>query len=165
MNRNQTKNLLLVITLAAIAGCATSQSTVVKDVVGPELAPPHKTISSGQGQLVVYSALEVVDQVSSDFPTHASYKIYDANGKLLRRVDNRSGSFYQSPAEVSLPPGEYKVEAPVTNHGLVTVPVIIKENETTTLDLEGAHFRQHKPTGAGQWVRLPSGEVIGMRAP
>jgi len=28
-----------------------------------------------------------------------------------------------------------------------------------------SHFHQHKPTGAGQWVRLPSGEVIGMREP
>ena len=48
---------------------------------------------------------------------------------------------------------------------VVTVPVVIKENETTTLDFDGNHFRQKSPTGAGQWVRLPSGEVIGMRAP
>jgi hypothetical protein len=167
MNMNQTKNLLLVITLAAVAGCATSQSTiVVKDPVGPDLVPPRKLAApAGQGELVVYSALEVVNPVSSDFPTHAAYTIYGADGKLFQRVDNRSGSFYQSPAIVVLPQGEYTVKAPVANYGVVTVPVVIKENETTTLDFNGGHFRQKKPTGAGQWVRLPSGEVIGMRAP
>ena len=162
---NPTKNLFCIILVAAFAGCATPPAIVVNDPVGPDLAAPRKIVTSGQGQLVVYSALEVVDQVSSDFPTHAAYEIDLPNGKLFKRVDNRSGSFYQSPAAVSLPPGEYKVKAPVTNHGIVTVPVVIKQNETTTLDLDGGHFRQHKPTGAGQWVRLPSGEVIGMRAP
>ena len=161
---NPTKNFFFVIAVAALAGCATHSTVVVNDPVGPELAAPRKIVTSGQGQLVVYSALEVVDQVSSDFPTHAAYEIDLPNGKLFKRVDNRSGSFYQSPAAVSFPPGEYKVKAPVTNDGLVTVTVVIKENETTTLDLDGGHFRQHKPTGAGQWVRLPSGEVIGMKS-
>jgi hypothetical protein len=41
--------------------------------------------------------------------------------------------------------------------------VIIKEKETTTVDLEGSNLPQHKPTGAGQWIRLPDGQVIGMR--
>jgi len=119
----------------------------------------------GHGQLVVYTALEVVNPVSSDFPTHKAYAIYHPDGKLFERVDNRSGSFYQSPASVTLPQGEYTVKAPVANYGEVSVPIVIKENETTTLDLNGGHFRQKNPTGAGQWVRLPSGEVIGMRAP
>ncbi len=167
MNSNHTKNLFLVVALAAFAGCAAPQSTVVvKDAVGPDLAPPRKLVApAGEGQLVVYSALEVVNPVSSDFPTHAAYAIYRSDGKLLERVDNRSGSFYQSPATVTLPQGEYTVKAPVANYGVVTVPIVIKENETTTLDFNGGHFRQKKPTGAGQWVRLPSGEVIGMRAP
>jgi len=167
MKINPTKNLFLAIALTAFAGCAMPQSTVVvKEPVGPDLAPPRKLVApAGQGQLVVYSALEVANPVSSDLPTHAAYSIYGANGKLFKRVDNRSGSFYQSPATVVLPQGEYTVKAPVANYGLVTVPVVVKENETTTVDFNGGHFRQKKPTGAGQWVRLPSGEVIGMRAP
>ena len=167
MNMNQTKNLLLALALAAFAGCAAPQSTVVlKDPVGPDLAPPRKLVApAGHGQLVVYTALEVVNPVSSDFPTHKAYAIYHPDGKLFERVDNRSGSFYQSPASVTLPQGEYTVKAPVANYGEVSVPIVIKENETTTLDLNGGHFRQKNPTGAGQWVRLPSGEVIGMRAP
>jgi hypothetical protein len=162
---NMIKNSFCIIVVAAFAGCATKSNVVVDQTVGPDLAPPRIKISASQGQLVVYSALEVANTANSDFPTHAGYEIYDANGTLLRRVDNRSGSFYQSPAAVPLPSGEYKVKAPATNHGLVTVPVIIEEGKTTTLDLDASHFRQHKPTGAGQWVRLPTGEVIGMRQP
>jgi hypothetical protein len=103
--------------------------------------------------------------VNSDFPSHSSYDIYDPDGKIVRHVDNRSGQFYQGAATVSLPEGKYLVKAQATNHGLVSVPVVVREGETTTLDLDASHFRQHKPTGAGQWVRLPSGEVIGMREP
>lgn len=160
---NQIKNSFCILLLAAFAGCATRSSVAVNDTVGPDLAPARINLSNGQGQLVVYSAVEVVDAVGADFPTHAGYEIDDANGKFIRRVDNRSGSFYQTPASVPLPPGKYKIKAPATNYGLVTVPVVIKENETTTVDLDSTHFRQKKPTGAGQWVRLPTGEVIGMR--
>jgi hypothetical protein len=162
---NPIKSSFCILLIAALAGCATQTPEIVDQPVGPDLAPSRISLKNGQGQLVVYSALEVANPAGSDFPTHAGYEIDDANGKMVRRVDNRTGSFYQTPESVSLPPGEYKVKAPATNHGLVTVAVIVKENETTTLDLDGSHFRQHKPTGAGQWVRLPSGEVIGMRQP
>lgn len=159
------KQSLFILLVAAIAGCATRSSKVVNEPVGPDLARPKINLSQGHGQLVVYSALETVNPVSSDFPTHTSYDIYGADGKLIQRVDNRSGSFYQTPATVRLAPGNYQVKARATNHGLVTVPVIVKEDETTVLDLDGTYYRQHKPTGAGQWVRLSSGEVIGMRVP
>ncbi|HXS68518.1 MAG TPA: hypothetical protein VN761_06715 [Candidatus Polarisedimenticolia bacterium] len=164
----QIKNIFCMALLAAaLAGCASGSSVVVEDPVGPDLAPPRITVNQHQkdGSLVVYSALEAANAVSSDYPTHAGYAIYGKNGKLIRHVENRSGPFDQSPETVLLPPGEYQVKARATNHGLVTVPVVIKENETTVLDLDSSHFRQHKPTGAGQWVRLPSGEVIGMRSP
>jgi len=164
---NAIKNSFCIALLAAaLAGCASHPSAVVSEPVGPDLAPPRVNVNRGdkEGSLIVYSAVESVNAVNSDFPTHAGYAIYDETGKLVRHVDNRSGAFNQSPATVSLPPGEYKVKAQATNHGLVTVPVIIKENETTVLDLDKSHFQQHKPTGAGQWVRLPSGEIIGMRS-
>jgi hypothetical protein len=159
------KNIFPIVVAAALAGCATRSTVVINQPVGPDLAPAQVHLTPGTGQLVVYSALEAADPVSSDFPTHSGYEIDDAEGKLIQRVDNRSGSFYQMPAAVSLSPGKYLVKASASNYGLVTVPVIIKESETTTLDLEATHFRQHKPTGAGQWVRLPTGEVIGMKSP
>ena len=159
------KATLCIVAAAALAGCASQPPTVVDQAVGPDLAPPRVNLSNGQGQLVVYSELEAANAVSSDYPTHAAYDIYDMNGKLVRHVENRSGPFDQSPAAVSLPPAEYKVKARATNHGVITVPVIVKGSETTILDLDSTHFLQHKPTGAGQWVRLPSGEIIGMREP
>lgn len=164
---NQIKSsFCIALVAAAFAGCASKPSVVVDQPVGPDLAPPriHADQDRKDGSLVVYSALEAANPISSDYPTHAGYAIYDENGKLVRHVVNRSGPFDQSPEAVSLPPGEYQVKARATNHGLVTVSVIIKENETTVLDLDKSHFPQHKPTGAGQWVRLPSGEVIGMRS-
>lgn len=161
------KNSLCIIILAAAAGCATPSTVAVKDPVGPNLAPPrpHPNQNAGQGQLVVYTSMEVANPDNSDFPTHVGYSIYGDDGKLLERVDNRSGSFYQSPASVNLSPGKYTIKAHVTNYGMVSVPVVIEENQTTSLDLDSSHFRQKTPTGAGQWVRLPGGEVIGMRAP
>jgi len=165
---NAARNLssfTLAAAIAALSGCASQRPVVVNDTVGPDLAKPRINLSQGRGQLVVYSALENPNPVSSDFPTHASYDIYDSDGKFILHVDNRTGSFYQTPATVPLAPGKYLVKAPATNHGRVSVSVVIKEGETTTLDLDASHFRQHKPTGAGQWVRLPSGEVIGMREP
>jgi hypothetical protein len=156
-------NCLFLAVLVAFAGCATHSTTVVNQPVGPDLAPPRVNLSQGQGRLMVYTVTEVNDPASSDFPTHSSYAIYTTDGKLVRRVDNRSGSFYQNPVTVSLALGTYKVKGRATNSGEVTVPVIIEEKKTTVVDLEGTNLPQHKPTGAGQWVRLSTGQVIGMR--
>jgi hypothetical protein len=148
---------------ALFAGCATSSNPVVKEPVGPDLAAPRINLSQGQGRLMVYSATEVDDAVNAYFPTHSAYTICDAGGKFLKHVDNRTGSFEQTPVTVSLPAGNYKVRARATNAGTVEVPVVIKEGKTTIVDLEGATLPQRRPTGAGQWVRLPNGQVIGMR--
>jgi hypothetical protein len=157
------KNSICIILATAFAGCATHSPVVVKQPVGPDLARPRVNLNQDEGRLVVYTALEAANSGSAYFPTHSSYAIYNSNGKLRQRVDNRTGSFYQVPATVSLPAGEYKVEGRATNSGLVDVPVLIKEKETTTVDLEGSNLPQHKPTGAGQWIRLPDGQVVGMR--
>ena len=151
------------ILVAALAGCATHSEIVMNQPVGPDLARSRINLNQGKGHLVVYSALEVDDQVNAYFPTHSSYAIYDSDEKLMRRVDNRSGSFYQDPATISLPAGTYKVEGRATNSGVVLVPVIIEQNKTTVVDLEGSALPQHRPTGAGQWIRLPNGQVVGAR--
>jgi hypothetical protein len=158
------KILSQVFLIAALAGCATSDHSqvVVSQAVGPDLARPRIDLGQGKGRLVVYTAREVNDPVSY-FPTPSSYSIYTDDGRLLQRVDNRAGSLYQDPSLVSLPAGRYKVKGRATNDGEVLVPVVIEENKTTLVDLEGVTFPQHKPTGAGQWIRLPNGQVIGQR--
>jgi hypothetical protein len=146
------------------AGCATHTAVTVDQPIGPDLAQPRIKLNNGEGRLIVYSALESADAVESDHPTHTSYLVYDKSGVVVRRVDNRSGSFYQSPEMISLPAGEYRLEGRATNIGQVTVPVVVKENKTTVVDLDGGNVPQRKPTGAAQWVRLPNGQVIGMRS-
>ena len=161
------KRITIVSQIAALvlfAGCAAPSKIVVDQPVGPDLARPRVNLGSGQGQLVVYTATEVNDPVTSYFPTHSGYAIYTPDGQLVRRVDNRAGSFYQDPVSVSLPTGRYEVKGRATNSGEVMVPVIIGEKKTTVVDLQGTALPQHKPTGAGQWVRLPNGQVIGMRS-
>ena len=157
------KNSFCILLAAAFAGCATRSPVAVNQPVGPDLAQPRVKLNPGQGQLVVFTALELMNTLDSYHPAHTRYVIYDSNGKLLRRVDNRSGSFYQDPATISLPAGTYKVEGRATNSGVVLVPVIIEQNKTTVVDLEGSTLPQHRPTGAGQWIRLPNGQVVGAR--
>lgn len=152
-----------VLTCALFAGCASLSNTVVTQSVGPGPERPKIDLGKGLGQLLVYTALEVDDPVNAYFPTHGSYTIFSPDGKWVKHVDNRNGSFYQNPAKVSLPVGKYKIEGRATNAGSVVVPVVVEEGKVTIVDLEGATLPQHKPTGAGQWVRLPNGQVVGMR--
>jgi hypothetical protein len=147
--------------LIAFSGCATDTPTVLNQPVGPARSQVGR--HEGEGELVVYSAPELVDPADSAHPTHSSYTLYNRDGKILRRVDNRSGSFYQGPVAVSLPAGTYKVAGRATNNGLVIVPVVIEGGRTTILDLDGSTLPQSKPQPGDQWVRLPDGQVIGNR--
>lgn len=70
------KTCCCILVIAAMAGCATHSTIVVSEPVGPDLAPARVNVAGHDGQLVVYTALEVADAVSSDFPTHAGYAIY-----------------------------------------------------------------------------------------
>jgi hypothetical protein len=150
--------------VAALVGCAATSPTVVTQPVGPDLAQPRINVSAGQGRLVVYTARDVgIGDPVAYFPTHSAYRIFKEDGALVRRVDNRSSTFDQQPLTVTLPVGSYKIKGRATNTGEVLVPVVVAENKTTVVDLEGNTLPQHAPTGAGQWIRLPDGKVIGMR--
>jgi hypothetical protein len=156
--------ILTAIGVATLVGCAATSTTVVTDPVGPDLAQPKINVNAGQGRLLVYTARDVgIGDPVAYFPTHSAYKILKDDGSVLRRVDNRSSTFDQQPLTVTLPVGKYKVKGRATNAGEVVVPVVVAENKTTVVDLEGSAFPQHAPTGAGQWIRLPDGKVIGMR--
>ena len=61
--------------------------------------------------LVVYSAPELVEPADSALPIHSNYTIYGRDGKILRHVDIRSGSFYKAPVAGSLPAGTAKLKA------------------------------------------------------
>lgn len=156
--------LLTSIAAAALVGCAATSTTVVTQPVGPDLAQPRINVSAGQGRLLVYTARDVgIGDPVAYFPTHSAYGIFNDDGALVRRVDNRSSTFDQQPLTVTLPVGSYKIKGRSTNAGEVLVPIVVAENKTTIVDLEGNTLPQHAPTGAGQWIRLPNGKVIGMR--
>ncbi len=155
------KNLPFIILLAALCGCATREHIVLDQAVGPA-GPVVKAPDRG-GQLVVYSAMEVVDPTDSYHTVHSGYRIYDQHGLLRRWVDNRTGPLLQDPKAVTLPAGRYTVEARGTNEGWVRVPVVIAENRTTMVNL--AKGAVPVPVVADEeFVRLPDGKVVGARA-
>jgi len=148
-----------------LAGCASGGLAL--DTVGPipaQTAAPN----TAAGTLMVYSAYEV----DADFndrdpyrPEYSDYKIYTAAGKLLERVHNDSGTIVQNPASVALPTGKYRVVTRVNGYGNVTVPILIKANQTTVLHLEGGSAWPDKSVfNQTNAVRLPDGRIVGWRA-
>lgn len=95
---------------------------------------------------------------------HSGYKIYSLDGKKVKHVSNKVGTYFEDPATVSLPPGEYKVLARATALGMVTVPVVIEAGKTTSVHLDGSELTGGRQISASDFVRLPGGLIIGWRA-
>ena len=153
---------LTILALLAFAGCASQSRVAVDQPVGP--SRPHLALHEGEGSLVVYSAPEITDQTGAYFPTHSPYAIYSLNGKLVEKVDNRTGSFDQEPVVVQLPLGEYRVHARARNVGPVQVPVVIEENRTTVVHLDGRMQLDPALRLGDKPVRLPDGQIVGESA-
>jgi hypothetical protein len=135
--------------------------------VGPVPAQTA-AVNPHDGTLMVYSAYDV----NADFnsrdpyrPEYSDYKIYTANGNLLQRVHNDSGTILQDPASVRLPAGKYRVVARANGYGYVTVPVLIEAQQTTLLHLEGdSAWPDKSEFNQTNAVRLPDGRIVGWRA-
>jgi hypothetical protein len=149
-----------------LAGCATFNPGLVLEAVGPGPASVSRSAATN-GTLAVYSAHEV----NADFnardprrPEYSDYRIYSADGQLWREIHNNSGTMFQRPQRVELPPGSYRVTAPANGYGWVTVPVIICAGRDTILHLEGG-FSWPAQSGFNQTnaVRLPDGEIVGWK--
>ena len=71
----------------------------------------------------------------------------------------------EGPKRVQLPVGTYRVVARANGYGVVTVPVIIRADQVTTVHLEGGPSWQNRSQlGQSNPVRLPDGEIAGWRA-
>jgi hypothetical protein len=159
--------LMLIMAGALLLGCATGRNGLALDTVGPPLSQPTAA-NSTNGTLVVYSAYEV----NADFnsrdpyrPEYSDYKIFTADGKLLQRVHNNSGTILQDPVAVGLPPGKYRVSARANSYGYVTVPVIVEAQQSTILHLEGgSSWPNESAFNQTNAVRLPDGQIIGWKA-
>jgi hypothetical protein len=155
----------LLVTAAFVVGCASRERGLVLDPVGP---PPLASNPIGTtGTLMVFSAYEQ----NADFDTttyrreYTDYAILSANGRPLQTVKNDIGDLSEIPRQVPLPPGSYKVIARANGYGEVTVPVVIRAGQVTTIHLEGSPSWPHPGRLAGSNpVRLPDGEIAGWRA-
>ena len=151
--------------VAVLSGCASPGPGVVLDPVGP---PPLASASvSPNGVLIVFSAFEQ----SADFNSqlyrrhYTDYRIRSADGKPLQTVRNDGGALAEGPKRVQLPVGTYRVVARANGYGEVTVPVLIRADQVTTVHLEGSSsWPNRKQLAGSNPVRLPDGEIAGWRA-
>lgn len=117
---------------------------------------------------MVFSAYDVHAPSMGDFDDiqrHTDYKVFSEAGKLLEVVHNHPIRSGEEPAQVDLPPGTYRVVANANGYGLVTVPVVIKANQVTTVHLEGGgSWPNEAAFTQANSVRLPDGQIVGWRA-
>ncbi|MEJ0000624.1 MAG: hypothetical protein WDO13_16560 [Verrucomicrobiota bacterium] len=103
----------------------------------PAVGPDTHTDKVSTGYLRVYSRTEQTQWGENTYyNVHSAYWIYNHAGQQIKTVANHDTSIDESPATVSLTPGSYFVKAWSDDDGLVTVPVIIKLAQTTTVRLE-----------------------------
>lgn len=150
---------------ALLSGCASHRPALVLDPVGP---PPFASAAAGStGTLKVFSAYEQGADFNSP-PYHreySDYRIFSVDGNLVQTVQNDSGNLAEAPKRVQLPAGSYRVIARANGYGEVTVPVVIRPNQVTTVHLEGSpSWSNRGQLAASNPVRLPHGEIAGWRA-
>ena len=144
-----------------LSACASAPREVVATPVGPEPKPAGPLIL--EGCLVVFSALAPMNMVDADYELHSSYTIYDIQGKVVKRVPNHLGSLDQDPTPVYLPAGQYKVMARGSGYRLISVPIVVRKSETTSVYLDGTGEDLARKAQAKDLVRTRDGEVIGWR--
>jgi hypothetical protein len=156
----------LLVAAAWVAGCVSQQRGLVLDPIGP---PDSQSAAAGSnGTLVVFSAFDPHADFN-DLPYlrhYTDYKITYQDGKLVQTVHNDDRNQLEGPKRVQLPVGAYCVVARANGYGVVTVPVIIRANQVTTVHLEGSPSWQNRSQlSQSNPVRLPDGEIAGWRAP
>ena len=147
--------------LLGLVGCAPIRPLVIGDAVGP--LQPLLNESGPHGSLIVYSDTEGPVGDPGDYSPHSGYKLYSMAGKLLQSVENRSATDGREPKTLRLGIGRYLVTASAPRVGLVSVPVVIGEEQITVVDLNQEVLPSLLVAGE-QWVRLPNGQVIGSKA-
>lgn len=160
--------LLAVTAGALLTGCATHHPLTLETVGPARFQPMTLDATTTTGSLMVYSAYRRnadFNALDSRRPEYSDYKIFAADGTLLQRVHNNSGTMLQDPVAVALPSGKYTVIARANGYGYVTVPVMIAAQQTTVLHLEGGVvWPEQSAFNQTNAVRLPDGQVAGWRA-
>jgi hypothetical protein len=121
------------------------------------------------GDLQVFSSLiEKNDDQNqgSDNPAwyqHTDYRVYNLQGKLVKRVDNTIGRYEQAPRRVALPAGRYLVKAQAKDYFWVEVPVTIERGRTTRVHLDD-NWKLPATAPTSGIVSLPNGKPVGWSA-
>lgn len=158
MKINTTFFLLGVIPL--LASCASQPIALAPVGPGPFV---NRAPSSRNGDLQVFTETEEYYEDDLSYFPHTDYQIYTLDGKHLKRVWNHENHEDENPAVVSLPPGEYVVKAWAEFCGLVSVPVVIKPDETTRVILQPG-WTPGATVAKSALVQTPKGYFVGWRA-
>ena len=168
---------VLPLMLISLTGCVSPTKIAVLEPVGP--APFGRAGTVSEGRLEVYSAREkalahiiasdVVEEEGGGYESaHTDYTIYGTDGKVFKQVRNARNMNDPSPALVSLPAGQYQIQANAeTGDGWTTrfeIPVVVKSGQKTVVHLESNWSPPRQYTSAGSLVRSPDGRTIGWRA-
>src|SRR6187200_769279 len=134
-----TNQFIAICLIVLASGCASNRPVLLQTTVGP---PPAVAGSrSPDGGLVVYTSLDLGTPGDAEGTRyHSGYRIYSVEGKPLRYVNNKVGTYIDSPVTVSLPRGKYSVVAKAAAFGMVTVPVVIEAGKTTLVHLDGSEL-------------------------
>ncbi len=151
--------VLIVVAATMFASAAARGSEKASVPLGPNAYSKAVT----KGQLRVYSATERIMEGGVTFKRHTHYKILSPGGQLVRRVTNHTSISDESPALVTLPPGEYTVVAKTHGCGLCEVPVLIKPGQVTLVYLDDSHNLSETEEGGKEIVRTAGGKVAGWR--
>ncbi len=123
----------------------------------------HRASSVRKGDLQVYTQVEEYYEDQMPYFPHTDYQLYTPDGKRLKRIWNHQSHQDESPAIVSLPPGEYLIKAWAQFYGFVTVPVVIKPNRTTRVILQPG-WKPQTTVASSSLVQMPNGYFVGWRA-
>lgn len=119
---------------ALMAGCATRSASGV--AAGAKAT--SGAVAGANGQLEVFSDYSTRSEGSN--PTwrqHSDYYIYRPDGRLLDYVANAPGYYSSLPRLVRLPAGKYIVKARGKGALWTRVPVVIKPQQITRVNLDG----------------------------
>jgi len=148
-----------------LAGCVSQRHELVLDPIGPP--SPRLAGAGSSGTLMVFSAFDPhADFNDLPYQRHyTDYRIVSADGSVEQTIHNTNGLSLDGPKSVELPVGTYRVLARANGYGSVTVPVVIRPNQTTTVHLEGnPSLSNNAALVKSNPVRLPDGSIAGWRA-
>ncbi len=81
----------------------------------------------------------------------------------MQKVKNSRGVNDPTPTVVSLPAGSYTIKAEARDEGLVTVPVVVRSGQTTTVNLQRSWSLPDSKSHRDEFVWF-DGRAVGWRA-